>query len=82
MNFRRSARVQDEEALLVLIKSGQYLGFLPDHMAKPFIISKQMKPVEPNKTRYISTSVAIVRNKPLPSRKVREFLNYLKSAHE
>lgn len=82
MNFRRSARVQDEEALLILIKSGQYVGFLPDHMAKPFIKSKQIKPVEQNKTRYISTFATIIRNKPAPSRKVRKFLSCLINAHE
>lgn len=82
MNFRRSARVQDEEALLVLIKSGKYLGFLPDHMAEPFVKSKQIKPVQQSKTRYISTFAVIVRKTPEPSRIIRTFLNCLKSAHE
>lgn len=81
MNFRISARVHNEEALSVLIQSGKYLGFLPDHVAAPYVATDIMRPVEPNKIRYTTRLAAIVRKRPDLNRKTEEFLRCLLKSH-
>lgn len=81
MNFKISARVHNEEALCVLIQSGKYLGFLPDHVAGPYVAADIMRPVEQDKIRYTTQLAAIVRKRPELNRKTDEFLRCLLQAH-
>jgi len=80
LKFRLSARVRNEEALKVLILSGQYLGFLPEHVAMEFVDSGSLKPVAVSETSYNVSLGAIVR-RPEIARKADVFLNCLKQAH-
>ncbi|GFE64803.1 LysR family transcriptional regulator [Litoreibacter roseus] len=81
LGLRRAARVQDEEALSLLIQSGAYLGFLADHSAAPFVAAGKVKPVDPENSRYVSMFAAITRKHPEPDRKTIRFLNCLTQAH-
>ena len=81
LGLRRSARVQEEEALSLLIQSGRYLGFLADHVAETFLSKGQVKPIEAERTAYSSTFAAILRKQPKPDRKTLEFLTHLENAH-
>ncbi|MGC3939568.1 LysR family transcriptional regulator [Roseobacter sp. EG26] len=81
LGLKRAARVQEEEALFLLIQSGCYLGYLADHVARPLLRRGRLRPVAAAETSYASTFAAIVRKKPLPDRKTLEFLECLKAAH-
>ncbi len=81
LGIRRAARVQEEEALSLLIQSGRYLGYLAEHVAEAFERQQTVRPVAPEKTRYVSSFAAITRRKPEPDRKTLSFLDCLKAAH-
>ena len=82
LGLRRAARVQDEEALSLLIQSGRYLGFLADHVAETFLIKGKVWPVARSRTQYVSKFAAIARRRPEPDRKTRAFLSCLTEAHK
>ncbi len=81
LKLKRSADVYDEQALAALILSGRYLGFLPDHYARPFVERGAMRRIRPKIYHYQSDHSAIVRHSPMPSRLVETFLNCLRLAH-
>ncbi len=81
LGLRRAARVQDEEALSLLIQSGSYLGFLADHVAETFLSKGKVRPVAPERTHYASTFAAITRKQPEPDRKTQAFLACLTGTH-
>ena len=81
LGMRRAARVQDEEALSLLIQSGSYLGFLADHVAETFLSKGKVRTVAAARTRYVSTFAAATRKQPEPDRKTLTFLNCLRNAH-
>lgn len=82
LGIKRAARVQEEEALALLIQSGRYIGYLADHVAATFLQRETVWPIAPNDTAYSSTYAAISRRNPEPNRKTVEFIQCLKSAHE
>ncbi|MFK7882367.1 LysR family transcriptional regulator [Roseobacter sp.] len=82
LGITRAARVQEEEALSLLIQSGRYLGFLADHVAETFLQKGIVRPISPTETRYFSTFAAITRKKPEPDRKTLEFISCLKTFHD
>lgn len=81
LGIRRSARVQEEEALSLLIQSGRYLGYLADHVAEAFVRQGCVRAVDAAQTGYTSSFMAITRKKPDPDRKTISFLACLKAAH-
>ncbi|MCP4315860.1 MAG: LysR family transcriptional regulator [Hyphomicrobiales bacterium] len=81
LGLRRAARVQDEEALSLLIQSGRYLGFLADHVAETFLIKGKVWPVAGSRTQYASKFAAITKKRPEPGRKTKAFLTCLEEAH-
>ncbi|MCG7522668.1 LysR family transcriptional regulator [Ruegeria sp. Ofav3-42] len=81
LGFRRSAKVQNEQALAILILSGRYLGYLPDHLAKSFVNQAQMRKVLPNETQYRTRFAAATRKQPEPTRVTKLFLDVLLSEH-
>lgn len=81
LGFQRAARVQEEEALSLLIQSGWYLGYLADHVAETFVSKGIVRPVAQADTSYTSTFAAITRQKPKADRKTQEFLNCLTEVH-
>lgn len=80
--LRRRAIVNNEEALATLILSGCYIGFLPDHVAKKFTDSGEMRALRPDIYNYPSDHSAIVRKVPKMSKRVEKFLACLRQAHE
>ncbi len=76
-----AGRVQNEEALMVLLLSGHYIGFLPDHVAKSFVARGQLTPLLHEKTSYQTSLGAIVRKRPEPGRKAELFLDCLLESH-
>ncbi len=82
LELSRDADVYDEEALAVLILSGRYLGFLPDHYARTFVERGMMWRLRADTYRYQSHHAAIVRRSPKPPRLVETFLECLRRAHK
>lgn len=81
LKLRRSAYVQNEEALTLLILSGRYLGFLPTHTAAPFVEKHLMKELDSNQARYTSKMSAVVRKSASSGRRLQTFLDCLAKAH-
>ena len=82
LGITRAAKVQEEEALSLLIQSGRYLGFLADHVAETFLRKGTVRAIAPADTSYTSTFAAITRKKPEPDRKTQEFLSCLRAFHD
>ncbi len=81
LKFRRSAKVQSEEALSILILSGRYLGFLPDHLTKDFEQRGIMKPLLPETINYRVEFSAVTRRTPKPNRITDLFVQTLVQEH-
>ena len=77
----RKATGFDQEAIAMLVLSGQYLGFLPDHYAMWFEQNGQMKAVAPKRFRYSCRFVSILRRSPEPSRAAQLFQECLVGTH-
>ena len=82
LGIKRAAKVQEEEALALLVQSGRYLGFLADHVADTLVAKGRLRPLASQKTSYSSTFAAITRKKPRPDRKTLEFVSCLKRYHD
>ena len=80
-NLRKSAFVQNEEALTLLVLSGRYLGFLPTHTAKPFLDTGLMYELHNNSVTYTSTMSAVVRKSASTGRRLKVFMDCLSAAH-
>ncbi|WP_171180581.1 LysR family transcriptional regulator [Ruegeria sp. HKCCD8929] len=81
LGLRRAAKVQSEQALAILIMSGRYLGFLPDHLAKEFVRRELMQAVLPDHIHYRTRFAAITRKRPVPTRTTKLFLETLLDQH-
>ena len=79
--FKRRAIVNNEEALALLILSGGYIGFLPDHFTKQLTDSGAMRTLRPDIYSYKSDHAAIVRKIPNRPRRISKFLECLCQAH-
>ncbi len=79
--LNRHAQVNDQEALAILIQSGRYVGFLPDHFARQYIEQGLLRPVRPDRYRYEIQFFAVVKHHPEPARIARAFLDCLRQAH-
>lgn len=82
LKFRRAAKVQSEHALIMLILSGSYLGFLPDHLAHDFVRRGMLKPIYKEETRYRVEFSAVTRRTPEPNRITNLFVRTLERMHE
>ncbi len=78
----RAADVHDQEAVALLILSGCYIGFLPDHFAQPFVEQNQMRIIGAQKFSYQSCFAAISRRQPPPTRRTATFIECLRQAHQ
>lgn len=81
LRLRRAAKVQNEQALSLLILSGRYIGFLPDHLAEEFVKRGEMQAVLPDKANYRAEFSAVTRRSPDPQRITKIFLETLAEQH-
>lgn len=73
------AKVDQIDPQLLLILSGQYLGFLPDHVAKPWVDAGRLRAVLPELARYkIGFHLITLRDRK-PSRVADEFLDVFRA---
>ena len=79
--LERTATASDQEAVATLILSGAYVGFLPDHYARVFVDTGEMRAVAPDVLRYDCRFSCIWRHAPGPLRMAEAFLTALRDAH-
>nr|WP_301951078.1 LysR family transcriptional regulator [Roseovarius sp. EL26] len=81
LKLRKSAFVQNEEALTLLIMSGRYLGFLPTHIGDLFQNDDLLLEVTCPEARFTSQMAATVKKSTSKGRRLNAFLDCLISAH-
>ncbi len=81
LKLSRAADVHDQEAVALLILSGCYIGFLPDHFAQPYIEQNKMRAIGTQEFSYRSFFATIMRRQPPPARKTATFIDCLRKAH-
>ena len=82
LNMKRDATVYDQEAIVHLLLSGRYLGYLPDHYARPFVEQGLIRSIGTDIFQYRCEFMAITRRSPKPSRAVQLFVDCLVKAHQ
>ena len=81
LGMKRDVTVYDQEAIVHLLLSGRYVGYLPDHYAKPFVEQGQIRAIGTDIFQYRCEFLAITRTSPKPSRAVQVFMDCLVKAH-
>lgn len=81
LGMKRDATVYDQEAIVHLLLSGRYVGYLPDHYAMAFVKQGLIRRIDMPEFQYSCEFLAITRRSPRPSRAVQIFLNCLVDAH-
>jgi len=81
LGMKRAVTVYDQEAIVFLLLSGRYIGYLPDHYAKPFEEQGLIRMIGKEEFHYECEFFAIHRSSPKPSRLVRTFMDCLIQAH-
>lgn len=81
LNMRSRAVVQNEMMLAMLVLSGQYVGFIPAHMAEQFEQQDKMRRVLPDQIHYRTSFAAATRRAPEPNRLTRVFLDVLRETY-
>lgn len=81
LKLRKSAFVQNEEALTLLVLTGRYLGFLPTHTAQPLVDAGLIGEVECKDAQFTSHMAVAVRKSASKGRRLNVFLECLAKAH-
>ncbi len=81
LGMKRQVTVYEQEAIVHLLLSGCYIGYLPDHYARPFVEQGLIKSIGSETFRYECEFYAILRRSPKPSRIVQTFLDCLFQSH-
>jgi len=82
VQLRRTASAYDQEAVAMLVQSGRFVGFLPDHYARTFEADGAMRRLNPKLFNYDVQFAALVRHAPKPSRVAQTFIDCLLAAHQ
>lgn len=82
VQLRRAASAYDQEAVAMLVQSGRFVGFLPDHYARSFEEDGAMRRLRPEMFNYDVQFAALVRHAPKPSRVAQTFIDCLLAAHQ
>ncbi|MBB3168149.1 LysR family transcriptional regulator [Simiduia aestuariiviva] len=82
LGLQRAATVYDQEAILHLLLSGRYIGYLPDHYAESQVVAGRLRRIEHADFNYQCQFEAIWRLSPKPARLLNLFLTCLQRVHE
>ncbi|MCL9780609.1 LysR family transcriptional regulator [Vibrio sp. S4M6] len=77
LNLKKRATATNQEGIAIMIRSGRYIGFLPEHYADMLTINSPIKRIDNTKYSYLCEFTSIHRKSPKPTRAVKEFLNAL-----
>ncbi|MEH6549620.1 MAG: LysR family transcriptional regulator [Pseudomonadales bacterium] len=81
LHMARSATAYDQEAIVLLIMSGCYLGYLPEHYARHFVDDGLIRTVSSRTFHYLCQFSAITRRSPKPTRILQTFIDCLQDCH-
>lgn len=79
--LEREASASDQEGVAMLVLSGCFVGFLPDHYAEPFVRAGRMRAVAEATLNYHCQFSCVHRRDPAPSRVAQSFREALVRAH-
>ena len=79
--LERAATASDQEGVALLVLSGAFVGFLPDHYAEPFVRAGRLRAVSPRLLNYGCRFSCIRRRAPAPLRVAQAFRECLLQAH-
>jgi len=77
---REAAVVEIMEAQAILILSGSYLGFLPEHYAAPWVAEGRLRRLLPERLSYVSPFSMIARRAVAEQQVVRQFIEDLRAS--
>ncbi len=72
-----SATASDREGAAFLILTGRYIGYLPDHLARPWVEAGRLQALQPDREHFMTTFVAVTRRGRRPHRVLEAFLEAL-----
>ncbi|WP_341644088.1 LysR family transcriptional regulator [Thauera sp. SDU_THAU2] len=81
LGLKPAARAHDQEASVLLIRSGRYLGFLPEHYAAAFERDGVLRRIESATLQYRCDWVVSIARSPAPGRIARHFVTRLRECH-
>lgn len=77
-----AAMGSDQEAVALMVLSGQFVGFLPDHYAQQFVDRGRMRALAPDRWRLQSLYSCVWRRAETPLRVAEAFRRALLAAHD
>ncbi|MFT3758952.1 LysR family transcriptional regulator [Thauera sp.] len=81
LGLKPAAHAHDQEASVLLIRSGRYLGFLPEHYAAAFERDGALRRIESATLQYQCDWVVSIARSPAPGRIARHFTSRLRELH-
>lgn len=81
-HLQRRATGFDQEAIVALLFSGQFIAFLPTHYAAAFEQRGQLHAIRPDLFHYGCPFLGALRRSPPPSRAAKAFFDCLVQAHD
>lgn len=76
-----AATAYDMEATLTMVRSGAFVGHLPEHYARPWVAKGELRPILPETFDFVSQFEIAVRRGISGVRVVRAFIEELCAAH-
>ncbi|SHF51879.1 DNA-binding transcriptional regulator, LysR family [Modicisalibacter ilicicola DSM 19980] len=77
-----SATASDREGIAFLILTGRYIGYLPDHLARPWVESGRLRALCPEQESFTTEFVTVTRRGRRPHRVLEAFLAALAAQGE
>ncbi|MFD1382049.1 LysR family transcriptional regulator [Rhodanobacter aciditrophus] len=65
--LKTGATATDREGIAFLIRTGKFIGYLPDHLAATWEDKGEFRPILPEKYRYLTTFSAVTRSSHIPN---------------
>lgn len=81
LSFNFSATAQNIEGIALLVLSGEYIGYLPDHYAKRWVQTKQLRSVLPNYFSHEVEAKAITLKNKSHTKALSTLLKLLSELH-
>jgi DNA-binding transcriptional LysR family regulator len=81
LGIKSSSTAYNQEGVAVLVRSGRFLGFLPDHYALPFLVAGEVKVVECDGFDYLCDFAMIHPLAAQPERASEIFMTLLADVH-
>lgn len=72
-----TATASDREGTAFLILTGRYIGYLPDHLARPWVEAGRLRALCPERERFSTAFVTVTRRGRRPHRVLEAFLTAL-----